>query len=698
MPFPVGNHPAGGPSITQAVFRDSWQAGETISYPITNVATAATYEVRNFSGVIVASGTVTGTPLVLPTLPLGWYKLYVTKTTTSAAPWNNYGDERCFCVVRSNADSPLVDRPAINAAEQGDPGDAGHDFPARGFFGVGPARHKLWALDNTNTVQATDGIVNDCTIEASRRVVDSARPFQPIAGVPQGYNPGVTAEATNLTTSVQRFVGAGGVWMEGRNEPNTGIGPTLYATEQNAFADVVHAAHASAKVLGPSTIQISGVLDNEGTSLGWLNTILPLVSAKLDGISFHNYDSSAGDLAVVRRDFDNFIALLTKYGLHTKPRFNTEFGSQWAAAAGSFEPHWQAKHIMFELHVHEQYGIPKERCYLFYDLNMGFWSFPAFWLMKEGGFGQPTALAPLMRTWAEELFGRTFAARLNFGSEDNLWMGSRFDASDGSSVVVLQSSGHVGSVTLTVSGATSVVTSDCWGNLTTRTVTGGVVSVPVDEMPAYVRCPAGVSAVPVAVDHGVDVLRSPNSTYTASNQATLAPLAFNGEQSLRNDEWLADTGALPATITATFPAAKRFNRVVVVGPSPHNGVCALTDFDVQALISGVWTTVATATELTTFKVWTSGNAAGGCYVDSFYSRRSQWMFRLAAPVSATGVRLYIRATSYGGAGTNESFQGNPNVGGEIGQGGPPRPQVREIRVSLNEYDQGMGPGVPALPR
>src|SRR5690242_16378250 len=177
MPFPVGNHPGGGPVIEQVVFRDAWQDGETITYPITNSAAASTYEVRNYYGMIVAAGSVTGSSVTLPSLPLGWYKLYVTKTTTDAAPWNNYGDERCFCIVRTDADSPLTDRPSVTISETTAYGDAANDLPARGFFGVGPARHKFWDSNTqppaSNTAQT--GILNEIPYFVSNRVADSAR-------------------------------------------------------------------------------------------------------------------------------------------------------------------------------------------------------------------------------------------------------------------------------------------------------------------------------------------------------------------------------------------------------------------------------------------------------------------------------------------------------------------------------------------
>lgn len=690
MSFPAGTHPAGSPSADTGKFLHAFQAGETLTFTIANYGNASTYEVRNFYGTIVSAGSIAGPTLVLPDLGLGWYKLYLTHATVQASPWGTCGGELCFCVVRSDADSPLIDRPGQTAAFTSTGGDIGAHIPARGYFGLGPFRHKIATLADTSGVA---GAANEIAYEISTRQADTARLQKPLTAFPNGYN----GESANLTTAVQACVAQGGVWFEGRNEPNTAVGATTYPTEFKAFADVVHAAHASAKVLGPSMLGVSGdATDGSGGNLLWLNTFLAQsgVTSRLDGISFHNYDSHPGDLVAQRKVFDKFVAVLTSYGLQNLPRWNTEFGSTIACAYGSFTPHWQTKNTMLDLHIHEQYGVPKEQLYLFYDLSHGFWGFPAFFVMRESTYGQTTPLVPLIRVWSEELFGRTFAARLNFGSEDDLWIGSRFTGvSD--SVVALQSSGHVGNVRLTVTGATSVTTVDPWGRTTMRAVTGGTVSVPVDTLPTYIRCPAGVTATPVATDYGVDVVKAGVTTFAASTNNTDAKVAFDGDETAdwsktgAATEWIGGGGSLPATITVTFPKVQRFNRVAVLGPAPHNLTCAITDGAVQARIGGVWTTISTISETPTYKMWTSANEAGGNFVDSYWTRRNQWVFRYDTAYAADAVRVLINATSYGGEGTNDSFQGagaTLNGGGDIGQGGPQIPTIREIRVTLNEYD------------
>jgi hypothetical protein len=697
MVAPAGNGLGDHSVATSGKFRNAFFSTETPSFTITGTA-VATYEIRNYYGTIITSGTRAGagTITLAGPLPLGWYKLYLIRGSAAASPWYTSGGELCFCVVRPDTTSPLLDRPGASQAFTSSGGDSGADIPAHGFFGIGPMRHKipdLVTLGSAHTAAAAE-----ITYELAQRNTDTTRPLQPLTAIPNNYG-NTGGEQTNLTTSVTTCVAAGGIWFEGKNEPNITMTYTDYATEQNNFAARVHAAHASAKVMGPCTLGVGGDPASSGSQLYWLNQILPLIGANLDGISFHNYDSPQGDLPGIRRILDRFVAVLTANGQQSKPRWNTEFGSTFAAAGGDFTNVWQTKNTMLDLHIMEQYGVPKEQTYLFYDLSHGFWAYPSFWVMRENGTGQLTALAPLVRVWAEELYGKTYSARLNFGSEDNLWIGSRFTAADGSSTVALQSSGHAGTVTVTVSSGSTIDTVDPWGNITTRNVTGGVVAVPVDYLPTYVRCPTGVTVTPVAADWGVETLRSQKTTYAASSGTTTASLAADGVLDTSTGDWTAVGGfSFPVTWTATFPSTTRFNRVTVTCPAPHNATCTLIDFDVQAFISGSWTTVATATEPTPQKVWTSTNDAGGCYVDSFWSRRNQWTFRLATPVAATAVRLNIRDCSYGGGATPEAYNQNPNLGlgTELGQSGAQLPQVREVQVYLNEYDLGKVAGTPML--
>ena len=647
--WPPGNGLGDHTTADPGVFRGAFLSNETPSFSLAGSG-ATSWEIRNFYGTVVASGTRSGNTLTLSgPLPLGWYKLYLIRGTPAVAPWYDSGGERCFMVVR--ATSPLVTRPPANQAHTTTGGDIAADIPARGFFGIGPMRHKI--PDLVTLGSAHTYVANEIGYQTTYAPVDSVRPIKPLTAFPNGFE-NTGGEITNLTTAVQAIVPAGGIWFEGQNEPSVTTAYNVYAPKQNNFANVVHAAHASAKVMGPCTLGITGDPNSSGQQLYYVNQILPLVGANLDGISFHNYDSPQGDLPAMRKILDGFVAVLTTHGQQNKPRWNTEMGSTFCASAGEFAPHWQVKNTMMDLHVYEQYGIPKEQCYLFYDMSHGFWGYPSFWMMRENSMGQATPLVTLMRVWAEELFGTTFNTRLNFGSEDNFFIGSKFLAPGGTSVVVVQSAGANANVRFTVTGASSVSVVDSWGNITSVAVSGGTITLPIDYIPTYIRCPVGVTVVPVALDYGVELIKAQRSTVTASSNPSTAPNAANLILDGSVGNWVATDANFPITWTATFPVATRFNRFAIVGPNPHNVTCCLQDFDVQAFVSGSWVTIATYTEPIVQKMWTSTNDAGGCFVDSFTWHRNTWLGRLSTPISATAVRLNIRSCSYGGGMTPES--------------------------------------------
>jgi len=671
-----GNHSA----ADSGKFLNAFFPGEALTFTISGTA-AAFYEVRDYNGnIVVANTVIPGSRIVtLPALPLGWYKMYLIRAADFGVPWFFSGGELCFCVVRSS--SPLLARPSNPAiAYTVETNDFGQHYPARGFFGLGPGRHKI---DDLTTLSPTAAnMASSITYELSNRTTDSARPFKPMVAHPNGY----AGQSANLTSVVQQAVAAAGgqVFFEGMNEPNVGLSVATYATQQNAFAAVVHAAHANAKVIGPGTLSICGdAIDAGGPSLNWINGILPLVGANLDGISFHNYDNPGGNLSANRAIFDRWVAVLNANGQGSKPRWNTEFGSTYAVASGAFMPHVQARLVMLDLHVHEQYLIPKENTSLFYDNSHGFWGFPSFWVMREYSPGQVTPLGPLMRVWAEELWGRNFSTKLDFGSENDLYIGSRFTGSDGTSRVIVQSGGgHSGLITFAVTGAATITKSDCWGTLTTLNVSGGTFTDLITGLPTYYRAPSGVTITPVAVNYGVETVKGTYATITATQNSSTAYKAGDtildalGPQPFPRDTYWDDWVATSGSVTWQINWAKktRFNKVVPTCPYPTNAISTMTDFDVQALgvfTPGVWQTIATWTfdPATNQVLWTSTNDAGGCYVDNWYDFQTQFPTRFDPALEADGLRIVCRKTTYGGRPTPECWNrqflqitGNPTGG------------------------------------
>jgi hypothetical protein len=683
------------------IFNDDEAPAFTLTAQGGGTFAATTYVVRNYYGVIVASGNISGSSITLSVLPLGWYKLYLVRPTDAAAPWLQAGGETLFVVCRSG--TSLAARPAAGTSRVGTGGDPqvqGTDIPARAFTGFGPYRHTIRIYDDTWWSSDIDGAVADTDYTNTWWATDPVRggPHQ-FANVDQSLTP------TPTTTNLNRIVDAmtalvphGCVQFETWNEPNA-AGATVANTisQISAIADSVHTV-SGALLMAPASLAIND------SQLNWVQQVLVGLGSKVDVISFHDYSGGAGDLPEARRVWDNFVAMLTSIGMDTLPRQNTEAGTGFSAVYGSFEPRAQSQWAMLEMHLHEQYAVPKERYSYFYDRMHGFWGFPSGWIQNEMGEPHPGPLVALVRVWSEELFGKAYTAKLDFGTvENNQFLGCRFVGSDGSAVLTLQSAGRAGNVALSVSGASSLAVVSPWGATSTATVTGGLATVAVDTLPIYVRLPAGATAVPEIVDYGTEVARAQGSVASASSGSPVTPAsrALDGLYNPLDSEYqAATTEGTPAWWQVDFPASTRFDRVVIHCPIFWQNGSTLLDFDIQVWNGTGWTTVATDTEPTNTIQWTSFKACGACFTDSFFSRRNVFHFKLDTAVETTAMRVYARDVTYGGGATVDTTNGAGLSGGALtGQTGPRRLTLREVLVYLSSGTGGgggVGRGTPML--
>lgn len=322
-----------------------------------------------------------------------------------------------------------------------------------------------------------------------------------------GTSPSVTVntEAAGVTAAVNALKTDIKLW-EANNEPNGqggfGAQPLNWIPHQHAFHDQVHAADAAAQTMGPSTVSITG----DANSYNWLSIFFGGGGGDdCDVIAIHDYNGTNADLVLARQAWDNFVALLTTHGQHTKERWITEWG-QVSTHYGILSPVRHARWVMFAYMLWEQYGIPKEHVAYFYDSGAGFWGYASQWELSnaEG----PMPVIPMMRVRSEELLGKTWAARLNFGTvEDRYTIGSRFTGSDGTSVLEIASCGREDqSVTLTLSSTVGVQVVSPFGIVTSPTIVGGNVVLPIRNcIPTYLRLPSGVTATVVTPTYGSDL-------------------------------------------------------------------------------------------------------------------------------------------------------------------------------------------------
>jgi hypothetical protein len=667
---------------TASTYDNIFMSDESVTFTLTTGA-ATTYEVRNYYGTVVASGSISGTTLNLGVMPLGWFKLYLIRPTAIASPWGFAGGETYFVVCRAGLGLPA--RPTNGTSAGADPDGQGVDYPAQGFTRLGPYRHSL--RNDTNHASDLTACLSDVALEASTwGTADTARPLVPIANYTNGQ--GSLSSAT-VTSAVSQLVAAGCSTIEGMNEPNVGIPvASTYVSTFSTFSAAVRAG--GGLVGGPCTIGVDGVMfTGASTNREWMRQFLINGgTALIDVVSFHNYGGVGGSLRLGRATLDGFIDLLTITGNQSKPRFNSEAFSYFAHVYGSTEVRVQTEQTMLEMQLLEQYGLPKERTSFFYGRSHGFWGYPSWWINNESD-QTPNPLVAVARVWSQELAGKAYSARLNFGSEDDQFVGSRFTASSGASTVTFQSDGREGNLTFTVTGASTVDTVDAWGNVTTRAVSGGTITVPANQLPSYIRCPSGVTATPVAVNYGIDAVAPQRTmiglTAPASDVGFPASAVIDADVST----YRATSTTLPADVVVTFPTKTRFDRVVVRTAPPWQLESALLDFDIDAKVGGSWTTVGTFTEPTPVVTWASHADVGRGFTDSYYSRKSTWVLELATAVEATDVRVHVRDVTYGGGATLATTNGGGLLTvGDTGQTGPRRVCLSEVRVYLSGTTDG----------
>jgi hypothetical protein len=607
-------------------------------------------------------------------LPCGWYKVFLTQSTNDAT-YGTAGGSGTFVVFPVDSRFPTVVGQPL-AQPRRSQQSAAHIM--RGAMMHGPNRYVISDAVNYNVGapgdldNITSCIQNELLWYHNGSYQDAARPRRSIiafvanATATQAGRDGVTAVVQSLCNTF----GAGKFWFEGpANEPG-GTGAQV-ATDMQTFYNTVKAANASALVIGACPVSLNS--GSRGKNQTIWTTVAAMNPVPLDGISFHFYNCINGDLSLGRRVMDEFVADVTAAGLQNLPRFQTEQGFK-TTENGTYMVRFGARWDLQMLLLFEQYGLSKEQCHLWYDRSHGFWATPHFWHLADY---TPLPPVSMLRTLSAELWGKTHAAQLDFGTPGNdMMLGSRYhDAVTGADVIVLQAAGGTDhTLTFTVTGASSITQVDCMGNTSSLTVTNGKMTVQTKLEPLYLRLPAGVTAT-VKPKWAVTTFAGNMATAAVAtssgggaNQTANIARVNNGVHdtayyfnvsSTQNDThspYFDDTGSFPAWLSLTWPRSLRLDRVVLFTSPPWQGQGTLTDFDVQTWNGAAWVTQATITEPVTETTVDDANAVvfpfvdyqdqGGCQHTSFFSDR--WIFDVSfAAVATTAVRINVRNATYG---------------------------------------------------
>ncbi|MEJ5297594.1 MAG: Ig-like domain-containing protein [Armatimonadota bacterium] len=642
------------------------------------------FEVRDYWGNLLDEGPIQPSGAGLPDVITprvskpGWYRLYI-YGSQEQWPWGTVLGVTNFVIFRDTPGFPKLPPPPP-ARPCGDKdrdilfrgSHSSQDAPLRGVLGIGPCR---LFVENASNWEA----------EIARLEADVAAdeqwylPYDPFRErkLMIAFSNG-TSDLNGVRRIVEHFKDRVKYW-EPRNEPNYGASGAQFATnEMQPFYETVKSVSPDLKVMGPGTVSVTQGLQN------WLRDFFNAGGGNyIDVFSFHAYNAVEGDLFLARYTFDALKQLLAEYGQQEKEIWQTEQG-YFAPVYGSYEPRRQARWLMLQTMLFEQYGIPKEQNYYWYERSHGFWDFPT-WLVNDDGSLNPGAV--VMRVWSEEVYGTRFSRKFDFGETGNkLYIGNLFEG-PGKKVAAFMSAGSTdGKITLLLPGATSVTVVSALGEERNVSVTDGRLVLDVPEIPVYVRLSPAQQIEVEPVDWGPNLARLPGVQVRASGTGVhpVNPSISNSILKLVNGvmetsrwplpesgrPWMDNTEGFPAWVELTLPSERTIDRVVIYSFPFWQWEGTLLDYELQYEKNGQWVTIERVTEPTkTFKI-VSPHVA--CTVDGFFSER--WVFQHSfAPVTTRKIRILVHDCTWGGGATKDVVDAG-------GQTGPRKVVLREIEV------------------
>jgi hypothetical protein len=625
--------------------------------PAAAPADPLTYTVRSFYGEIVSTGTIDESQAWFqPGEPSGgwdpgWYRAYLTGPQSDANFYSSYGATN-FCVIRSDAHFTAMPVASTVGGYNGET----PDLVMKGVMGMGTSRLIISdaASPATDIANAQLELAITNTYWCDNGIPDAARPIrEPWCTFPNG-GANSPAELAGVTATVAALYPDCKYYEGPENEPPMGAGTAALMQD---FADAVHAGHADALAIGPSFVQI-------GNLTGWDGFLGAGGGDACDGISFHAYNAvTNGDMNLGNSTIPAFLELLASYGLQDKELWQTESVHGFTPVYRIYHPRRARKPLMETL-LFERYGVPRERNNQWYDQAHGFWSFPS-WLENSDGSLEPQAV--LSRVLAEETWGKVYSSALDFGTPgNNIFLGHVYTGSTGSTLVLMATSYMDGaSITLTITGTSSVTVVDGWGNATVTAPSQGRVTVPMTEVPAYVELPVGAQAGVYRINDW-----APGLGGGFSSAGTTKEIDGVSYPVIANDAFMTDYGAgtgiapttfaTPPSVTRVlFPTSRTVERVIVWCGPTWQSAGTLVSFDVQTTTDGTnWTTRRTITKPTPdYFEFGTDETNSGCFLETYWDE--QWIFdiKLPNPVTCTGVRLNVTEASFGGEPLSDTTYG-----------------------------------------
>lgn len=634
---------------------------------------AVRYEVRDYWGELQDSGQASSSITVSVDEP-GWYKLYL-YGAQDQFPWGEALGGTNFVLFRDTAGFPklpLAREPRAQGADQLYVGSTSQNAPLRGLLGSGPCR--LFVNNASNPDEEIARLEKDVAADEEWYLPhDPLRQRKLLVAFPNG-----TSDLAGVRKIVEHFKDRVKYW-EPRNEPNDGTSGSQFALEEmKPFYETVKSVSPDLQVMGPGTVSIGGGLH------GYLRDFFNAGAGEwMDVFSFHAYNNVEGDLWLARKSLDELEKLLGEYGLQDIEKWQTEQG-YFAPVYGSYQPRLQGRWTMLQMMVFEQYGIPKEHNYYWYERSHGFWDFPTFLENDDGSLNPGAAL---LRVWAEELYGTTFSRAFDFGAaRNNIYIGNLFEG-PGKRIAAFMTAGTTdGHLRLQISEGNSVKVVSSFGVEEERPIVDGVVELDVPEIPVYVELSPDQQIQVEVEDWGPNLARLPGVTLTSSGSGVhpVNPSIPNSITKLVNGiqetsrwqvggagrPWMDDTDGFSAWVQIDLPIKRTIDKVVIYAFPPWQWEGTLTDYELQYEHDGHWVTIDRIQEPTnTFRVF---SPQVKCTVDSFFSDR--WILEHNfEPVETEKLRILVHDCTWGGGATRDVVDAG-------GQTGPHKVVLREIEL------------------
>ena len=530
--------------------------------------------------------------------------------------------------------------------------------------------YKLIVTDTTTStmVETWDNLYNEGEIQAKINTSSSylyagnasgrtTAPTQTTVALGNAY----TLATMQAVQGLYGYNATGITYFEGPSNEPSGTGDDL-AARSAAFTVAVHAGNASAKALVPALL---GVVSRfQGFVTG-----CQVIGFTPDAVSFHAYNMlDSADLPASDQTFLYLTKPMAAAGWNI-PIFETEFG-MFAGERGTYQPYQTVSQMVNYLTYLESVGITKEHCYYFYPTSHGF-SFSSWW-KNGGGTLCPQWIAA--RGVSERIYGMTFASRYTFTDPAAKMLFAPRWTSSTQQAILLQTTGPQSmSITLNVSGTSSLSLYDYAGNESTLNVSNSAATITANQLGVWVVAPIAATITISDINNGLLNL-SPNyadtkygsdtvvTSSTASGDQLAIANMFNSADPLTGDRtgigdspWKDTTSGSSAILTVNLPASRRINRVILLGCPPitdgqRNALIAF-EIQYQATVGAGWTTAytysnSTANSTPFVGAWNVGSAIIWTQLinwDHTYS----WDIPFAQPIKAVAWRLAVSSTSMG---------------------------------------------------